>query len=92
MPEAALPKTGQGSASTHAAAGVGGGAFGAALAGSIAGTWHLDPTVAANWVVVVLGVIGAIGGLVAWYFAWKFPTVAPPPPLGEPDAITPQGT
>lgn len=69
--------------STHVVAGLGGGAFGAALGGAIAGTWNIDPTIAANWVTVAAGVAGFVGGLVIWYFSWKYPSV-PPPPVAEP--------
>ena len=68
--------------STHALTGLGGGAFGAALASVIAATWHLDPTVAANWVTVASGVAAFVGGLVVWFVKWKWPDA---PPL--PDAL-----
>ena len=65
--------------STHAVAGGVGLSFGAALAGAISGTWHLDPQVAGDWVVVGTGVASSLGGLIAWFVRWRYPNIPPPP-------------
>ncbi len=68
--------------STHAAVGVGGSAFGALLSAAIAGTWHIDPMLAATWVGVGSGVVGTLGALAVWFLKWKFPDAPPFPPSG----------
>lgn len=65
--------------STHAVAVGGGTAFGGALAAVIAGTFHLDPTLAAAWVTVAAGIAGSIGGLAVWFVKWRFPSAPPLP-------------
>ena len=65
---------------THAVAGGTGLGFGAALAGAISGTWHIDATSAADWVTVAAGVAATICSGVAWLIQWKYPT-APPLPM-----------
>jgi hypothetical protein len=60
-------------ASTHTIAATGGGAVGAALAGVISATWHVDPSTAADWVVLLGGFLGAVGPACIAFAKWKWP-------------------
>lgn len=59
--------------STHALAGGTGATFGAALAAVIAGTCHIDPDLAANWVIVLSGAATFAGAGALWFARWKWP-------------------
>ena len=65
--------------STHAAVGIGAGGSVGVLAGLIAGTWHLDPTLSADWAMAVVGAAGFVGGYVTWFIRWKWPGAPPLP-------------
>lgn len=66
----------------------GGTAFGSALAAVIAHWYKIDVDLASSWVVVIMGIVAFIGGLVVWFFSWKWPKVPPPPVLVSSVAAT----
>lgn len=65
--------------STHAAVGIGAGGSVGVLTGLIAGTWHLDPNLSADWAMAAVGVAGFAGGWVTWFIRWKWPSAPPLP-------------
>jgi hypothetical protein len=78
--------------STHTAVGIGSGGAVGILTGIIAGTWHLDPNLAADWAMALVGAAGFAGGMVIWFIKWKYPTAPALPgelvdiPAGAPPA------
>ncbi len=64
---------------SHGAAAAGGGAFGAALAGVLASTFHWDVNLASNWVIIITSVATGVGALVVWWIKWKYPAAPPLP-------------
>jgi hypothetical protein len=65
--------------STHAAVGVSAGGAVGILTGLIAGTWKLDPTLASDWAMAVVGTAGFAGGWLTWFIRWKWPSAPPLP-------------
>jgi hypothetical protein len=63
------------STTSHTLAAGAGTTFGAALAGVIAGTWHVDPATSANWVVVLGGIASATMPIVIGFMKWRWPQV-----------------
>jgi hypothetical protein len=73
--------------SSHATIGVGSGAAVGVLTGILAGTWKMDPKLAANWAMAIIGAAGGGWALALWFIKWKYPD-APPLP-GELVALDP---
>lgn len=65
--------------STHAAVGIGAGGAVGILGSLIAGTWHLDPSLADDWAMALVGAAGFLGGYITWFIRWKWPSAPPLP-------------
>lgn len=65
--------------SDHAAGGLVGTPVGAALVAVIAASFHIDPTLASNWVVVGTAAGGSLIALIIWWVRWKYPQMPPLP-------------